>query len=188
MNINIGGTKKWNTVALECRKFWKIMDIAGRPDIHYDINSNLPFPLENNSVSNYFSSMTLEHIEPQILPFFLSELYRTLKPKGKIRIIVPDVTKAIKNYMLGVDKGGVYRPPYYPNTALGLLMACFYTAKKKGRDGHNSVFDWKTLVYVFKQAGFNKIEKKTFEEYSKIFEGLDFLRYKDHGLYMETTK
>ena len=104
MNINIGGTKKWNAVAPEYRKLWKIMDIAGKPFIHYNINSNEPFPLKDNSINNYFSSMTLEHVEPQILPFFLSELHRTLKPKGKIRIIVPDVKKAIQSYMLNINK------------------------------------------------------------------------------------
>ena len=132
--------------------------------------------------------MTLEHIEPQILPFFLKEIYRTLKPKGKIRIIVPDVTKAVQNYALNISKGGVYRPDYYPNTALGLLMACFYTPKKKGRDGHNSVFDWETLIYVFKQAGFCKIKRKKYEVCSDIFKGLDFKRYENNGLYMETVK
>ena len=90
--------------------------------------------------------------------------------------------------MFNINKGGVYRPPYYPNTALGLLMACFYTAKKKGRDGHNIVFDWETLVCVFKQAGFNKIKRKKYGVCSEIFKGLDFQRYENNGLYMETVK
>ncbi len=188
MNINIGGTKKWSSVAPEYRRLWCVMDIAGKPDIHYDINSEKLFPLIDNSVDNYFSSMTLEHIEPQILPFFLKELYRTLKPEGKIRIIVPDIKIAIKKYLLNATKGGVFRPLYYPNTSLGLLMAYFYTPKKKGRDGHSTVFDWETLVYVFNQAGFKNVKRKMHGECSKIFKGLDFQRYEKHGLYMEVIK
>ena len=188
MNINIGGTKSWGKVDLKYRAHWEVMDIAGKPLIRYDINSNKPFPMSNDSVDNYYSSMTLEHINPQILPYFLKELYRTLKPKGKVRIVVPDIKIALRRYKQGEVSGGVYKPPYYPDTPLGLLMACFYTPAKGGRNGHCTVFDWETLVCVFAKAGFKQIERKIYQQGSEVFKGLDFERYEHHGIFMEAVK
>lgn len=196
MNINIGGTKKWGLVDPKVRMKWRILDIAGEPDFEYDLNSSLQFPIETETVDAYYSSHTIEHICPQILPFVLKEIYRTLKKGGKIRIVVPNVRLAIQKYVENdtnwMKKAGGFPKNSmipYPNTMLGHLMIWFYsTPKGTKRSGHNIVFDWESLVYYFEKANFIGIRKCVFNQGSKVFNGLDFLRHKDKSLYLEAIK
>ena len=152
--------------------------------------------IADSIVDNIYTSHTLEHVCPQVLPFLLTEIYRILKPCGVIRVVVPDVQRVLRRYIAGDKKWLERYYPYgkpmrmpYPKTSLGHLMTVFYSlAKGNSRSGHNVVFDWETLVYYFKQAGFQHICKKRFNVHSPQFAGLDFKRYKDVSLYMEASK
>lgn len=196
LNINIGGTKHWNKISPKTQKCWKILDVKGDPDFLYDLNSSKYFPLKAKVVDNYYTSHTLEHICPQILPFVLNEVYRTLKVGGKIRVVVPDVQLAIQKYVNN-DKiwmarnyrlNKIERIPY-PKTLLGHLMSLFYSIPKgKERSGHNVVFDWRTLHYYFKQVGFGIIVKSKYQRGSGVFKGLDLLMHRDKSLYLEAVK
>jgi len=196
LNVNIGGTKKWDKVHPDVRARWKVLDIAGRPDFRYDLNSGERFPIKTGMVDTYYSSHTLEHIHPRMLPFVLGEIYQTLKKGGRVRVVVPDVKLAIHKYIrrdklwlrkaAPIPKIGEIS---YPKTMLGHLMTWFYSMPKgHKRSGHNIVFDWETLVYYFKQAKFINIYRSNYGQGSKVFDGLDFLRHKDKSLYLEASK
>jgi predicted SAM-dependent methyltransferase len=201
MNINIGGTKKWESVSEHIRPNWKVLDIAGHPDFKYDLNSGDPFPFKDGSINSIFTSHTLEHVQLLILPHVLKEIYRVLNRKGIIRVVVPDVQLAIKAYaaynkewLKTKGKFSNHLRGAYPETMLGHLMTWFYstTKSKPGtqskRSGHNMVFDWESLVWFFKQAGFTRIVRMKYGKSSPVFDGLDFSRHKDTSLYMEARK
>lgn len=199
LNINIGGTKKWNFIPPKVQSRWKVLDIAGHPDFRYNINSMNPLPFSDNTVDNIYSSHTLEHVHLSIMSFFLGEMHRILKPKGLVRVVVPDVKMALIHYTLNNTKWLKEKGSFpkhmkcYPQTKLGHLMTWFYSIAKIGdtltqRSGHNMVFDWETLSWYFKRAGFSNVVMKKYKDCSDVFAGLDFKRHRDVSLYMEAQK
>ncbi|MFX0138509.1 MAG: hypothetical protein ACFFDN_33005 [Candidatus Hodarchaeota archaeon] len=194
LNVNIGGTKNWNKIDPKIRRQWRIMDIAGTPDYVYDLNSRKPFCFVTNEVDNYYTSHTLEHIDKNNIIFILSEIRRTLKSGGLIRIVVPDIKKAILHYLKGdiesLSKGVKgHAQDFYPNTLLGKLLPYFYSTTKgrneSKRTGHLTVFDIDTLTWYLAQANFNRIQLKNYNQNSKVFKGLDLQRYKNFSIYVE---
>jgi predicted SAM-dependent methyltransferase len=194
-NVNIGGTKGWDKVSESVRKNWYVLDVAGRPDYKYDLNSGHFLPFKNNVVDNYYTSHTLEHILPCKIEVVLSEIYRTLKPDGLIRVVVPDAALAIRRYVEGDSKWlmqrqeGARKRHGYPETSLGRLMLWFYSEPKgTTRSGHRIVFDWETLQWYFEKAGFRNITRLKYSECSEVFKGLDFSRHAKVSLYLEAQK
>jgi SAM-dependent methyltransferase len=64
-----------------------------------NINNNLPFA--KNSFSFVISHDVFEHFEIEQLTRIFSEIYRVLKPKGKLIVIVPN----LKGFNLGIKLG-----------------------------------------------------------------------------------
>jgi len=197
LNISLGGYKGFSKYSEDIRSKWKTFDIEPRADYVFDLSSKKPFPLKRDSVDNYYASMILEHIYPMNLIHVMSEIYRTLKPNGKIRIVVPDFRKGLSAYFNNELKWlSSSRCPTpdseFPPTILGKLMGWFYTESidKKGalRQGHNMVFDFETLKYYLDNNWFKDIQQRSFNDCSEIFYGKDFQRYSDWALYVEAIK
>lgn len=198
MNVNIGGTKKWNSVSESVRAQWKVLDIAGKPDFKHNINSGLRLPFKDGSVSNFFTSHTMEHVRFWLVVPLMKEMYRSLVPGGKVRVVVPNIAIHIKAYnernakwrAKGLSKR-VHRE-LYPATYLGSLLGYFYSFVKGGasssRDGHHMAFDMETLQWCLRGAGFRKVTEKRFGHCSSVFAGLDFKRHARNSLFVEGTK
>jgi len=188
LNIDIGGAKHERTM----KGLWKIMDIRKGSDYIYDINSGLTIPLQDNSVDNWYMSMTIEHIIPSLTIFVLQELRRTLKPKGLIRVIVPNGMTAIKWFIKDRkklrQKGNPSKPAFFPDTDMSRLFSWFYTPDRGKKSGHKNAFDEETLLWYMKKAGFRKIKLMKYNQCSEIFKGKDYERYKDYSLYVEAKK
>lgn len=197
LNVNIGGTKGWMKVSKPVRERWKVLDIAGHPQYKYDINSGEPLPFEDGEVNNYYTSHTLEHVEPTILPYLLTEIHRTLKVGGRLRVVVPDVQLALLNYcrrnrgwVMSRERIKSAKRHGYPPTPLGCVMLYFCSDPPKGhtRSGHHSPFDWETLVWYCKQAGFSGLSRERYNRCSDVFMGLDFSRHAPFSIYLEAVK
>jgi predicted SAM-dependent methyltransferase len=63
------------------------------------MNLNRPWKYANNSVDIVYASHLFEHLTIKSSNLFLSEAYRTLKPGGIIRIVVPDLYQICKKYL-----------------------------------------------------------------------------------------
>ena len=195
MNINIGGTKNWKTVPGQIRKQWKILDIAGRPDYSHDLNSEESLPFDDDSISNFYCSHTLEHVRHWLVVPLLKDMLRCLKPSGHIRIVVPNFLVYLDAFIRRDDKWQkkTYRKlthrKLYPDTHLGVLMGLFYSYVKSGkRNGHHMTFDWETLYWCVKKAGFQDIRKSYYNKGFVQFVGLEFSRHKKTSLYLEAVK
>ena len=194
LNIDFGGAKHPDTQGGK----WKIMDIAVGSDYEYDINSGKPLPLESDVVDNYYMSMTLEHVSPDLVLFVLREILRTLKKGGTIRIVVPDFEIGMQWYFKSPKmlrgKGRPHKASYYPDTKLGHLLPWIVSLDnknkpdKKRRSGHKTGFDFETLGYQLRKAGFTDIKKLKYGKCSKVYEGKDLGPYHEYGLYVEATK
>ena len=197
MNINIGGYKGFKKYPEKIKLSWKTFDIEPRADYVYDINSGESFPFKDGEVDNYYASMVFEHIHLSNVNFILTEVFRTLRPGGLIRIVVPDIEIGINAYvekeLLWLSSSTCPTPDKdHPPTALGKLMGWFYTENqfKKGamRQGHCMCYDWETLNYYLKNNKFTNIRRLSYGECSPVFTGKDFVRYRSWGLYAEATK
>ena len=76
------------------------INIDGNPlrkkTMYYDIRNKLPF--KNNSVLYVFVSNVFEHFFPDEIELILKDIYRCLNRSGMMRIVVPDLEKAINAY------------------------------------------------------------------------------------------
>jgi predicted SAM-dependent methyltransferase len=197
LNIDIGGRKNRNTL----NGIWKVMDIIPKDTYIVDLNSCERFPLEDNSVDNYYTSHTLEHVKVKRLPFIFSEIFRTLKKSGKIRIVVPDFELVMRRYFKdhkSLFAEGAQGPDWYPKTRLGRLLTWaktpdqFVIDKKGNRklwvSGHDMIFDYETLFWYLTKAGFEGITRKDFGKCSAIFIGKDIKGHNNYSLYVEAEK
>lgn len=183
--IDVGGEKNRDSLGT-----WRTIDIRPGADYILDLNDFKYFPFKD--VDAYYSSHTLEHLSPDRVEKVLSECYRTLKPGGKVRIVVPDIKVGIKWYLENpqelIAKGRPFKPEHYPTTPLGYLLSWFYTPDKGNTNGHRMAFDWKTLLYYMDNAGFKDIIKMKYNRCSDIFIEKDIERYRDFSIYAEAVK
>lgn len=75
------------------------MDVQTLPnvDIVHDL-TQIPYPIESNTVEEIVSQETLEHLPFRKLHFILAEWYRILAFNGSITIQVPDIGLMCKYY------------------------------------------------------------------------------------------
>ena len=83
---------------------WINMDIVPQsPDIvAHDFTKGLPF--DANSIDVCYSSHVLEHLRKEEADLFIREQNRVLKPKGIIRVVVPDLEVICRNYLKYLDE------------------------------------------------------------------------------------
>lgn len=195
--VNIGGAKGLDKIKSPLD--WKVLDVSGKASAYnVDLNAQTKFPIENDVVTAYYSSMTLEHIYPENLLFVLKEVYRTLDKGGLFRIVVPDFTIGMKWFLNSPEKLDIKSnptaPDYYPNTKMGKLMAWAISEMPAGkpgkRTGHRQMFDYETMVWWLVKAGFqrDKIHSMKYGKHSDVFTGMDFDRYREWSLYVEVSK
>lgn len=79
-------------------KQWTNLDFSSNNEYVQECDLRKRLPFEDNSVEVIYSSHMLEHFPKNEAPSFVQECYRILKPKGLIRMVVPDLEQLIKNY------------------------------------------------------------------------------------------
>ena len=69
------------------------------------MNLTKAFPFESNSVEALYTSHFLEHLPRPQAKRVLAESFRTMKSGGTIRVIVPDLSAIVEDYLRGaVDR------------------------------------------------------------------------------------
>jgi SAM-dependent methyltransferase len=61
-------------------------------------------PLADTSADVVYHSHFLEHLDRDICPAFLSEVFRVLRPHGIHRIVVPDLEKSARDYLESLEQ------------------------------------------------------------------------------------
>ena len=103
---------------------WTNLDISSvYPGVQtYDIRKGLPF--SDLSFDVCYSSHLIEHLNQADAKKLLAECQRVLKPKGIIRLVVPDLQEIAKNYLEALEQvqsGVVEAEPNYDWMMLELL-------------------------------------------------------------------
>lgn len=75
---------------------WSYAFFPGTVDWQHNLASLHPLPLKSGSIELFYSSHCFEHLPDTFHPHLLSEMYRTLKPGGIVRITTPDFDKGFE--------------------------------------------------------------------------------------------
>lgn len=143
------------------------LDIPWSPDILiHDVRKGLPFA--DNSMRAIYGAHFLEHLYRNEADALLRECYRILKPRGIVRMVVPDLESILGEYggetPFGelsaqrqdlppaeiVNQRLLLRDPEAPN---GSLPYRLYNALNDFTT-HKWMYDGAALEYHFAQAGF----------------------------------
>lgn len=148
------------------------IDVDDLPHIDYchDI-ATLPM-LKNNTVDLIYSCGTFEYFDRDEAKEVLKEWKRVLKPKGTLRLSVPNFESIVKVY-LKYDKDLDHRG------ILGPLFGKWSITSKKGKKFiyQKTVYDFKSLKKVLEAAGFRKYKRydwqktihKDYDDYSQAY-------------------
>jgi SAM-dependent methyltransferase len=122
---------------------WK--NRSGRlPEVELDLR--FPINCPDSVIDGVYSSHTIEHLLPENAINLLREIYRILKPKKYLRIIVPDLEVAVNYYLENRENGN-------SKTGCEAIIGCTQNW------GHISAWDEKLLTSVLKDIGFSNINR-----------------------------
>jgi len=134
---------------------WVNIDLVGYPgDLYWNLLRPLPFA--SGSADAIFHEHVLEHFPLQAAVGIVKDSFRVLRPRGILRIGVPDLGRYILAYT-GDDSLLEEVRPGRPTRALAMQELFF-------RHGHRSAYDWDTLALITQAAGFKACERRLFGE------------------------
>ena len=161
-------------------------NLFNKIDLWLDVRNGLPFP--SNSVDSIYSTHMFEHFYPDELNLLLRECLRVLKPRGGIRLIVPNLESAIQAYS---QSQSAWFDDSFPRhfDSLGGRFSNFVFC-----DGqHRTAFDFTYMDEVLRQSGFSDVQESA-EGRSRLY-GTQVPPYEPgdspdlpHSLYVEAFK
>lgn len=131
-------------------RFWR-KNQRRTPDWMFD--ARYPLNCPDNYWDGVFTEHTLEHFTPVQVMRILHEMYRTLKPGGWLRIIVPDIRKAVEYYR---DRNS---HPYFQEKFPTGCEAIWYITQCHL---HLSVWDGELMTEFCTMAGFVNAREVSF--------------------------
>jgi predicted SAM-dependent methyltransferase len=84
---------------------WLNLDFVSSSSAVRQVNLLDPLPLADDSFEVVYSSHFLEHIPRTLVPGFLAECFRILKPGGVLRLVLPDLENLCREYLDRRDSG-----------------------------------------------------------------------------------
>ena len=166
---------------LDARRYERFSALTENVVVH-DLSKGVPFP--DNSIDAVYHSHMLEHLDRFVVPHFMKEMLRVLKPGGVHRIVVPDWELLCRDYISDIEacdaeEHEVEEHEHYirdmleqsvrreaSGTALQKPMRRFLEnmvlgdARKRG-ETHQWMYDRFTLGNLLKQAGFSNPRQVT---------------------------
>jgi predicted SAM-dependent methyltransferase len=159
------------------RPGWVNIDFSPRLGVFY-FNMQNPLPIANGTVSRIHAEHFLEHLEYSEAVRFLSECARILAGGGSMRVIIPDAEKYMRAYASDdklffeklKDLGGTLEPLPTKDAICNQMF-------RMGGD-HQFAWDFETLEYVSKLAGFKIVKRSHHNEepVSVCIDGQDWWR------------
>lgn len=120
----------------------------------YDVRKGLPY--SEGTVRYIYSSHTFEHFTRAESLAIAKECFRVLAPGGILRIVVPDLTLIVREYLTDAS-------PQAAQTFLSRL-SLNHSLQDLVHPGsnHSQMFDAKSLVHLLHEAGFQQVEVSSY--------------------------
>jgi predicted SAM-dependent methyltransferase len=123
--------------------------ISAKLDVWADLRNALPF--KDNSVDIFYSHHVIEHLPD--LDFHFSEVFRCLKPNGKIRIAGPNGDAAMKKF---IEKDHAWFPDFPdPRNSIGGRFENFIFARQE----HLTILTFSHLKEILESKGFKDLNQ-----------------------------
>jgi hypothetical protein len=148
-----------------------------------------------------YASHLFEHLNLKERDRFLAESYRTLKRKGAIRLVVPDLEQHAREYILQLDEGNrdaseqflwalnLHREGQYPSNELMHRILGYLQGYPHQ---HKFMYDQYSMAKLLQKFGFSKIQISSFGESNYIQDifSIEFNQDYSYGnsLYIEAVK
>jgi predicted SAM-dependent methyltransferase len=129
-----------------------------------NLNNGLPF--KDGEASVVYASHVLEHLSRRHARAFVEEAYRVLKPKGVIRLVVPDLEMMARTYLEQLEEQGTNG-----KQPADELMMHMHTCPDHGDSvplklyrgyldtlSHKWMYDRNSLKQLLAAAGFRELE------------------------------
>jgi len=157
-----------------------------KKDLWLDVTLGLPF--EDNSLSGIYASHILEHFETPVMKSVLRECYRTLRPEGRLRIVVPSVEFAINAWL----RKSYSDFPNFPEafSSIGGRFCNYLMCQGE----HRLILDFSFLEELLQETGFAGVERQRphqslhFTKEHLQFEHPHSFRPEDYYLHVECVK
>jgi SAM-dependent methyltransferase len=164
---------------------------------YYGADLRRPLRIASSSIDGFFSEHTFEHLTFTDAERLFRECARALKPRGRMRVIVPDVSLFLDAWCRGDqswfrewerlyltatdDPERAGRTLVTPMTALSFVMQEY---------GHLSAWDFATLKIYLERAGFTGVVKRAFREGDdpRLLRDLDTEDRRFVSLYVEAVR
>ena len=146
-------------------------------------------PLRSASAVGIRVEHFLEHLEPrEELPAFLLDCARALRPRGVLRVVVPDAERYLRAYCRGDLQGfrelGVSDPfPWDLPTRMDIVNHVFHQWHE-----HRWGYDFETLADRLRSAGFARIERTDYKRSLDPVLAADREEHAPYSLYVDAVK
>jgi len=185
VNVGCGGKPTPN---------WINLDIIRHPAIcFWDCRYSLPF--KDKSVAAIYAEHFLEHMEYSTeARRFLEECLRCLKPKGILRLVVPDAGEYLKGYVTDSWDAIATRRPlvkendrfqdFWLHETYSTKMEFINSVFRQGGK-HKYAYDSETLIALLDEIGFSEVEERAFNSSSDEKLTIDSPERRSESLYIE---
>jgi len=123
------------------------LDIQNHENVDVVSDIRDPLPFDNDMFEECFSFHVIEHIHKHIVPSVLQEIYRVLKPEGRISMLLPDCLRA-----------SIYISRFYKKGCLDEIIKLHYYGRPE--EPHQShLWGWfgEDLMQLVKDVGFYNV-------------------------------
>jgi len=148
--------------------------------LNHDLNHGIP--AHDNSLDLVYHSHMLEHLSFQEGIDFIKECFRVLRPGGMMRLLVPDLEKWTKAYMVKDDFFlGEYRKCLDGDihvTPAAIFMGMLHN------HGHKMGYDYETVHWVLQKAGFERIRRTLYSD--SPMENIEYIEHRNPLRVMES--
>lgn len=156
-------------------------------DLCWDICRGIP--LDDDSVKGIFTEHCLEHVPLHVVDATLGEFFRVLKPKGTVRIIVPDGELYLTRYADIVRTKLDTSLPYSANDFYqGIYTPIMSVNRIFLANGHQFIYDFNTLSKLLLKNGFTEIKQQSYRSGRDSQLLIDTKSRAVESLYVEATK
>lgn len=147
-----------------------------------DVRKRIAYP--DSSVSCIYSSHTFEHFTYEESSAVTRECFRILKRGGILRIVVPDLAIAVREYLSDTAD------PKASHRFVGrLLLGGSWRDLLHPGAHHQQMFDARSLVHMLKEAGFAAPEVREFGDSRMAdIERIELESRRQESLYVECVK
>jgi predicted SAM-dependent methyltransferase len=140
------------------------IDFFGRKGV-YGADLRYPLLIDDAVADGIFTEHTLEHLAFDDARRLVGECFRVIKPGGRIRVIVPDVSIFVARYHADdqawfAEWERVTLVPRGRRLQTPMQALSFVTQEY----GHRSAWDFATLRQVLADAGFAEVERVSYRQ------------------------